>query len=167
MRKLLSAFPRPFLVFLAACFVIVEGAPLRIDFVTGPDDLRRAEFYPFSSFPMYADFSDTPNYVYVTTPDGKKLACVPDLAVLSSVLKKAYSKELRKLKEQTGISMGEMTAAQKRPAGDATLRLLREQISAQKFEDGSLPHLQLHEVIITRGQDGIESEDLIVGDVRF
>ena len=150
-----------------ACFVILENDPFELTFVDEPEDLRRAEFFPFSSFPMYSNFSPHPNYVYVTTPDGEPVAHLGQLDVLSSVIKKAYDKELRKIKAETGVAMSEMSPEQKKPAGDATLLLIRNSISPHAFASGQLPRLQLHEAIIRFGEDGMETEDLIVGDVTF
>jgi|GEM_PF-1750894 len=165
--------PLPFLGLLTASFVIIENKPFKATYVDEPDDLRRAEFYPLSSFPMYADFSDAPNYVFVTRPDGSPVAALNELGVLTSVLKKAYDKELRKIKAETGVPMRDMSAADKRPAGDKILRRLQEEISPAKFADGSFPALQLHEGVIRRGTDpetgkpGIQTQTTLVGDVRF
>jgi hypothetical protein len=47
-----------------------------------------------------------------------------------------------------------MTPEQKRPAGDACLKELKESVAPAAFENGALPHVKLYEIIINRDDSG-------------
>ena len=166
--KALVRFPWVMLVLGAACFVVAEGPPLQLSWGFSKKGLRKAENYPLSSFPMYSVFSDSPIYVYLADGEGNPIASQRDLGVRTSVLKKAYDKEIRKVKAAIDVDISEMTADQKRPAGDATLRLVRRSLAPDAFAGGQFPRLRLYEVTMTFAEDGSIHEQLaLVGDVQI
>lgn len=130
------------------------------------DRVRTAEVYPLSSFPMYSTFSDAPNLVYITDGEGEPLAIAREFGVVSSALKKIYDAELRVIRDEIGKSMRAMSEEERSPAGEETLRRLRDVLAPEAFADGRFPVLQLHEVRIRRGEDGFEYEDWTVGELH-
>ncbi len=163
----LRRFPLPlFLIGVAISFVIIEYPPLTVSYGLGSESMKRAEFYPLSSFPMYSRFSDSPVVVYVADGDGVPLASLIDFVVRTSILKKFYDGELRRIKEETGVPMSAMTMEQKRPAGDATLRHMVEHIAPPTAPTGQ--PLTLYELVIGfgDGEHGIATESTKVGEWR-
>ncbi|CAN5455271.1 hypothetical protein BH23VER1_BH23VER1_00200 [soil metagenome] len=160
-------FPLPlFVIGVAASFVVVEFPPLTLSYGLTADGMKRAEFYPLSSFPMYSRFSGNPVVVYVADAEGEPLPALTGFGVRTSVLKKYYDGELRRLKRETGVLLSEMTPEQKRPAGDATLRHLVDNLassSAARAGEG----LTLHEVTIGfgEGEHGIATSTVKVGEI--
>ena len=151
---------------VVASFLILEYPPLHLSYGLGADSMKRAEFYPLSSFPMYSRFSENPVVVYVADAEGRPLPALDAFGVRTSVLKKFYDGELRELKKRTGIPLGEMTAEQKRPAGDATLRHLIDNLAGESAPTGV--GLTLHEITIGfgSGDGGIQTSTQLVGSFQ-
>lgn len=104
------------------------------------------EFYPLSSFPMYSKFDDRTYLVYLKDAGGEPLPTVGAVNMVSSQLKKRYGDELEALKRDHKGSHFDWTAEQKRPAGEATLRYLRDIHTPRAFADGRLDGLRLVDV---------------------
>ena len=123
-------------------------------------DGTRAEFYPLSSFPMYSKFDDRSYLVYLKSAEGEPLPTVPTVSVFSTELKKQYGDDLDDLKEQFKGSHFDWTVDQKRLAGEATLRYLRDVRSPAAFADHKLDGLRLVDVRIYRdGKKIVTRED--------
>ena len=71
-------------------FVLVDNPPLKLTFAHTKEMVKKAEFYPLSSFPMYSTFSESPFLVFVTDKAGGKVAIDTDLKTHASELKKTY-----------------------------------------------------------------------------
>ena len=139
-------------------FVLVDYPPLKLTFAHTKDMVKKAEFYPLSSFSMYSTFSETPFLVFITDGAGQKIAIDSALKTHASELKKTYEMRLKALKKQ-GSLPGKLTDLQlaiKAEAGRDTLELLKARPSVQKFlasRDNQI--LRLHEIILSAGDDGI------------
>lgn len=152
---------------IAASYLTISGPGWRdIGHGFHPDRVRQAEVYPLSSFPMYSGFSDAPNLVYITDGDGHPVAIMHEFNVVSSALKKIYDTELRIIRDQLNKSMRAMTAEERSPAGTETLRRLRDHLAPEAFTDNAFPTLHLHEIRITRGPEGFDHDDLMVGTLH-
>lgn len=164
------SFRFPFKTLLAVSllsYVLVDYPPLKIRYVTDGQDLKKAEFYPLSSFPMYATFSDNPYHVYVTTAAGEPVALTTTLRAHASVLKKTYEQELKAQKKKVRDGAPDIGRPEmKRIAGELTLRLLKEQPGTIEWiKTLPNPKLRLHEVVLTSGDDGIQREDTMVAEL--
>ncbi|MGK0188069.1 MAG: hypothetical protein ACI9R3_003861 [Verrucomicrobiales bacterium] len=168
LSRLLQAFPfKTSVVVGLLCFVVVQAKP---DFVVKlkftPEHIKQAEFYPFSSFPMYSKFSANPSYLYLTDATGAPIACQPTLGVRASVIKKIYDKEVRIVGKREDTSISKLAQPLKQEAGLATLRVLREDVAKERVIADNIGPLRLQEVIIRRGKGGkIEETTTFVGEL--
>jgi hypothetical protein len=139
-------------------FVLVDFPPLKLTFAHTKDMVKKAEFYPLSSFSMYSTFSETPFLVFITDGAGQKIAIDSALKTHASELKKTYEMRLKALKKQGSLpgKLTDLPLAIKAEAGRDTLELLKARPSVQKFlasRDNQI--LRLHEIILSAGDDGI------------
>jgi hypothetical protein len=157
-------------------FVFVSGALVPFLTRNHPDAKQHGEWYPFSNFPMYSTFEPTAYYVYVTDLNDKPVALVPTFGNWGSGVKKTYDQflkaEVKRLKEQATASgtkyrkrLVEMSGEECRPAGDATLKQLRETSKAQE-EVRKYPGFRLYQVDITLDDGKIVKRDKLVGEVK-
>jgi hypothetical protein len=157
-------------------FVLVTV--LLVPFLTrhNPDPKQRGEWYPFSNFPMYSTFEPTAYYVYVTDLEDKPLALVPTFGNWGSGVKKTYDKflkeEVKRLKgeaekrgEKYKTRIAQMSGEECRPAGDATLKQLRDGARNQG-EVRRHSGFRLHQVDITLEEGRIVQREKVVGEVR-
>jgi hypothetical protein len=148
------------------CFVTVKNPPLAVAFKFTPEHIKEAEFYPFSSFPMYSKFSANPTYLYVTDAADQPLACETQLGVRASVIKKIYDKEIRIVGKREGSAISKLPQPLKQEAGLATLRVLRDEVAKQRIAELNQGPLRLYEVIIRRGDGGgIDETTTFVGEL--
>lgn len=149
-------------------FVIVDYPPLQVTLAHNRDMVKKAEFYPLSSFPMYSTFSEAPFLVFVTDGTGEKVAIDTALKTHASELKKTYEVRLKELKKQADLDgrLTDIPLEMKATAGRATLALLKARPSVQAFL-ATHPHktLRLHEVVLSAGEDGIERREVIVAEL--
>lgn len=165
--RLLQGFPFKASVIVGIlCFVVVQNPPLALRLKLTPEHIKQAEFYPFSSFPMYSKFSANPSYLYVTDTAEEPIACQSRLGVRASVIKKIYDKEVRIVGKREDTSISKLAQPFKQEAGLATLRVLRNDVAKERIAADSIGPLRLHEVIIRRGSDGkIEETTTFVGQL--
>lgn len=165
MLSKLSGFLRRFplklmVVAIFLSFVDVRNPPFSVK-------LGYAEFYPFSCFPMFSTFSPYGNYVYITDANDEPLPLLPTFKVTCGAMTKSYRNFIKNLRNDIGGKLADLTAEQKRPAGDAFLIELRNDVAPHAFETGSLPHLRLYEVILFRDASGkIIREKYLVGELK-
>jgi hypothetical protein len=162
-------FPfKTLLVMGGLSFVLVDNPPLKIQFATTKDMVKLAEFYPLSSFSMYSTFSESPFLVFVTNARGEKVAIDTSLKTDASVLKKTYEMQLKTVKQQTNTKgrLTEVPLEIKQEAGRAALVILKARPTVQAWL-ASQPDktLQLHEIILTAGEDGIERQETMVAEL--
>lgn len=167
----MKPFRFPFKTLLAAgllSFVLVENPPLRLTFAHNKDMVKKAEFYPLSSFSMYSTFSETPFLVFVTNGTGEKVAIETSLKTHASELKKTYEVHLKALKKRAGLGgrLTDVPMELKAEAGRDTLALLKTRRPVQDYlATQSDQTLQLHEVVLTSGGDGLERRELKVAEL--
>ena len=82
------------------------------------------EQYPVTRFPMYDKFPDHTFYVYVGDKDGNPIPVHRLTGINTSKLKKPYDKEINQRRKQLKKRKLELTAEERRPAGETALRKL-------------------------------------------
>jgi hypothetical protein len=98
----------PFALILAAC-----GSSFLI-----------GEQFPVTRFPMYDKFPDHTFYVYVGDKDGQPIPIHEITGINTSKLKKPYDKEIDRVRKRLKKRKLELTAEERRGAGESTLRKL-------------------------------------------
>jgi len=149
-------------------FVLVDYPPLKLTLAHTKDMVKKAEFYPLSSFSMYSTFSETPFLVFITDGAGQKIAIDSSLLTHASELKKTYEMRLKALKKQGALpgKLTDLPLAIKTEAGRDTLELLKARPSVQQFlatRDNQL--LRLHEIVLSAGDDGIVKREQWVAEL--
>ena len=150
-----------FAVSLVLSLLVVKRDPLFAGLAFNRDRILQAEFFPFSSFPMYSGFSPRPFVVYVADGDGKPFAANHEFLVRTSILKKDYERRLKAIKKETGVSLEDLTPEQKRPAGEATLRHLVDTLASQTPPGP----IQLWEIILTKNGGKIIRSPMMVAEI--
>lgn len=156
--------------------VFVSGALVPWLTRNHPDAKQHGEWYPFSNFPMYSTFEPTAYYVYVTDLNDKPVALVPTFGNWGSGVKKTYDQylkaEVKRLKDQAVKAGGkyrkrlvEMSGEECRPAGDATLKQIRD-TSKEQAEVQKHAGFRLYQVDITLEKGSIVKKEKLVGEVR-
>ena len=151
-----------FAVSLVLSLLVVNRDPLFVGLAFDRDRIKQAEFFPFSSFPMYSGFSPRPFVVYVADGEGKPFAANHDFLVRTSILKKDYERRLKAIKKETGVSLEDLTPEEKRPAGEATLHHLVDTLASQ-VPPGPI---QLWEIILTRDAGKIIRSPMMVAEIK-
>lgn len=162
-------FPfKTLLVMGVLSFVLVSYPPLKLQLATNKDMVKKAEFYPLSSFSMYSTFSESPFLVFVTDARGEKIAIDTSLKTHASELKKTYEVQLKAVKKQARLDgrVTDMPLQLKAEAGRTTLELLKARPTVQEYL-ATRPDqtLQLHEMVLTAGPDGIEHHQQMVAEL--
>lgn len=124
--------------------------------------------FPFSSFPMYGDFPDRTDYVYLADKDGQPMPMHDYFGYRTTFVKRIYSRQVRDIYQQLKKAGEEpelhlLTVEQLRPAGDATLRWLVENDRRRKQKKEPVPPLQLVEVDVEIGDHRLERRPRVVG----
>lgn len=160
--KLLARFPfKTGVIIGILSFLIVEkppGGPLKIAWPEAKD-LRnyRTEFYPLSAFPMYANFSDEPIYIYLTDEKDKPIALNDLTKAGSSAVKKDYMGLLKKVRKENSTKgdIADSALALKQEAGKHTLASLLKTRSPQWSAKHPDKVIRLYEGVIRRGPDKV------------
>lgn len=162
-------FPfRTLLVMSALSYVLVDYPPLRLKFAGSKAEVKRAEFYPLSSFPMYSTFSDSPFHVYVTDAAGDPVALETTFQTHASELKKTYEMKLKAKKKLAELDgrLTDVPQELKEQAGRETLELLKARpVVAAWLATRTDPLLRLHEVVLTAGDDDVHRAGTVVGEL--
>lgn len=167
----MSPIPFPFktlLVFGILSFVLVDYPPLKVYLASDSDMVKKAEFYPLSSFSMYSTFSETPFLVFITNSSGDKVAIDSSLKTHASELKKTYEIRLKALKKKLSLpgKITDLPMDVKAEAGQETLTLLKDRPEVQKFLEATAdPRLQLHEIVLTAGDHGINQRTSLIAEL--
>lgn len=107
------------------------------------------EHYPVTRFPMYDKFPDHTFYVYVGDKDGNPIPVQQLTGINTSKLKKPYDKAIDRARDELDKRKLELTAEERRPAGEAALRkLYRDAPAAGKAQLDQLAPIQLYHVWI-------------------
>lgn len=149
-------------------FVLVDHPPLKLSFAHTKEMVKKAEFYPLSSFSMYSTFSETPFLVFVTNGAGQKIAIDTSLKTHASELKKTYEVRLKALKKRADLDgrLTDVPMELKNEAGRDTLELLKARPTVQEYlATQSDQTLQLHEVVLTAGEEGPDKQEQKVAEL--
>lgn len=113
------------------CFLIIEkppGGELKVAWPE-PDDLQkyRTEFYPLSSFPMYAEFSDAPFITFYTDDKDQPIAIDSMTRSGATAAKKDYYGILKRIFEERrvkgkGVKISDAPLTVKQDAGKQALK---------------------------------------------
>lgn len=124
------------------------------------------EMFPFSSFPMYSRNKSKSYIVYLRDDQGNPVGTEGALGVRSSVLKKDYDAELKKIKKATGIKSDySMTPEQKRPAAESMLKYLITERSPDRVKALGTTSLELVDLRIIRKDGKLTKDEAVVGKV--
>jgi hypothetical protein len=144
LQRVWSAIPFKFLIGMTLVLAVVK------------------EWYPFSHFPMYSSFEDYTYYVFVTDEHDRPVAVESLYGIRTSVLKKVYQRELRKLAKNHPSGTKGLPYEQRFPAGVDTLNFLRDN-AAHPPKVEHLAHLKLYQVEIRGKNSRITQETHLVG----
>jgi hypothetical protein len=167
----MKSFRFPFktlLVMGVLSFVLVDYPPLRLRLATDRDMVKKAEFYPLSSFAMYSNFSEGPFLVFITDSKGEKVAIDTSLKSHASELKKTYEVRLKTAKKQADLDgrLTDIPLELRVAAGKATLELLKARPLVQEYLATKADKVfQLHEVVLTLGKDGIGRREQMIAEL--
>jgi hypothetical protein len=167
----MKSFRFPFktlLVMGVLSFVLVDYPPLRLRLATDRDMVKKAEFYPLSSFAMYSNFSESPFLVFITDSKGEKVAIDTSLKSHASELKKTYEVRLKTAKKQADLDgrLTDIPLELRVAAGKATLELLKARPLVQEYLATKADKVfQLHEVVLTLGKDGIGRREQMIAEL--
>lgn len=87
--------------------------------------LLMGEQFPFSYFPMYSSFDPQTDYYFVTSEEGKPLACVETFGTSTANVKKMYRSRLRELVAAHGVGETDATPQERERVGEEMLVYLR------------------------------------------
>ncbi|MGI9241853.1 MAG: hypothetical protein ACR2RV_13705, partial [Verrucomicrobiales bacterium] len=107
------------------------------------------EQFPVTRFPMYDKFPDHTYFLYVGDSEGNPVPIKELTGINTSKLKKPYDKELNRTRKRLKKRKLELTAGERRSAGEDTLRkLYNDAPAAGKQRMAQLAPLQLFHVWI-------------------
>jgi hypothetical protein len=125
----ISQFPyKTSVLTILLCYLVIEkppGGPLRLGFDS------KAECYPFSSFPMYAEFADAPIITFYTDDQDQPIAIKEMTSAGASASKKDYYGLLKQAivqlkkdhpKDYPGLKIAEAPTSLKQAVGKSALR---------------------------------------------
>jgi hypothetical protein len=130
------------------------------------------ENFPFTHYPMYSDFSDETYYVWLADSEGNPIASQSVTGLRLGRIKKVYNKGLLAARESVGEESGDtprkrdLTNAQKRPSGEATLAwIFQSSHEPARVTLRKASPLRLYQVDITiKDSRVIESTPELVGE---
>jgi hypothetical protein len=114
----------------------------------------RAEYYPFSNYPMYSQFDGEDYFVYLADQDGKPLPSKDTFRITTPKVKKRFNSELAKVAKRLGKSKSDIGGAELEAVGVATLRTLDDRV-AEHPRVAALTELQLIYVDLRLGAGAI------------
>jgi len=113
------------------------------------------EFYPFSHFPMYSNFTEADYVVFIADGDGQPLPVeYISAGVRTARLKKHFNGEVNRIREEIGRVEGarprqrDMTPEQLQPAGGSSLDWVMPAITATGRLAPDVRELQIHQILI-------------------
>ena len=109
----------------------------------------RAEFYPFSNYPMYSQFDEEDYFVYIADQHGDPLPSKETFRITTPKIKKRFKSELGAVAQRLGVRKEEVAGADLEAVGVATLMTLDQPV-AEHPRVASLTELQLIYVDLRR-----------------
>jgi hypothetical protein len=136
-----------------------RDSPLAVLATVTALNLMLREEFPFSHFPMYADFSPRALYVRVTDGDGQPVA-LRGMGAAAPLLTKVYWHERRQAAARLGLAPSRLSEAQLREPGTRTLAFV---VGQAALTGALLPsRLHLYEVDLTLRAGRIERREQLV-----
>ena len=88
----------------------------------------RAEYYPFSNYPMYSQFDGEDYFIYIADQDGEPLPSKETFRITTPKIKKRFKSELGKVAKRLGKKKAEVDGAQLEAVGVTTLLTLNNRV---------------------------------------
>ena len=119
-----------------------------------PYKKEKAEYYPFSNYPMYSQFDGEDFFVYIADQDGKPLPSKETFRITTPKIKKRFNKELGNVANSSDKKKSEVDGAELEAVAVTTLRTLDNRV-ADHPRVAALTELQLIYVDLRRGDGEI------------
>ena len=110
----------------------------------------RAEFYPFSDYPMYSQFDGNDYYVFIADHEGKPLPS-KDYGITTPKIKKRFKKRLGEAAKRLGKKKSQIDGEALENVGIETLRTLLDNRGVSELEE-----LQLFRVSLDKDGSSIK-----------
>ncbi|MFT4546610.1 MAG: hypothetical protein ACI8XO_000648 [Verrucomicrobiales bacterium] len=150
--KIWHAIPLKLVLLLVALSLVLKN----------PDG--RAEYYPFSNYPMYSQFDERDYFVYLADQDGKALPSKETFRITTPKVKKRFKKVLGKVAKELGKKKREVDGADLEAVAVTTLKSLMNAVPDHP-RVATLTELQLIYVDLRREGDEIVVEQRKVGAI--
>ena len=124
----------------------------------------RAEFYPFSNYPMYSQFDESDYFVYIADQNGEALPSKATFRITTPKIKKRFKKELKKVADKLDIKKSEVDGADLERVAVTTLKSLNNAVPDHPRVAG-LSELQLIYVDLLREGDAIVIKERKIGSI--
>lgn len=133
-------------------------------YLKNPDG--RAEYYPFSNYPMYSQFDERDYFVYIADQDGLPLPSKETFRITTPKIKKRFKSELGATAKRLGVKKSEVGGDDLTAVGVATLRTLdRAVVDHARVRD--LTELQLIYVDLLSGDGEISVTEREIASIPF
>ena len=115
----------------------------------------RAEYYPFSNYPMYSQFDGEDYYVYIADQNGEALPSKETFRITTPKIKKRFKSELGKVAKKLDKKKSEVDGEDLEAVAVTTLKTLTNAVPEHP-RVAALTELQLIYVDLRRGDGEIE-----------
>lgn len=124
----------------------------------------RAEYYPFSNYPMYSQFDEQDYYLYIADQDRAPLPSKETFRITTPKIKKRFKSELGAVAKHLGVRKSEVAGAELQAVGIATLMTLDQPVLNHP-RVVALTELQLVYVDLRRGDGEIEATERTIASI--
>jgi len=114
----------------------------------------RAEYYPFSNYPMYSQFDGEDYFLYIADQDGKPLPSKDTFRITTPKIKKRFNQELGDVANRLDKKKSEVGGAELEAVAVTTLQTLNNSVPEHP-RVAALTELQLIYVDLRRGDGEI------------
>jgi hypothetical protein len=125
----------------------------------------RAEYYPFSNYPMYSQFDESDYFVYLADQDGEPLPSKETFRITTPKIKKRFKKELGAVAKRLDVKKSEVAGAELEAVAVTTLRSLDNAVPDHP-RVAVLTELQLIYVDLRREGGEIVVEERKIGSIE-
>ena len=124
----------------------------------------RAEYYPFSNYPMYSQFDESDYFVYIADQDGEPLPSKATFRITTPKIKKRFKSELGAVAKRLGVKKGQVAGVELERVAVTTLQSLDNAV-VDHPRVASLKELQLIYVDLRRGDGEILVSERKIGAI--
>ena len=114
----------------------------------------RAEYYPFSNYPMYSQFDKEDYFVYIADQHGLPLPSKETFRITTPKIKKRFKSELGAVAARLGVRKSDVAGRELEAVGISTLQTLDNPVPGHP-RVAALTELQLVYVDLRRGEGEI------------